>query len=86
MVARSDLMAALAQNSPDAPVSQIMRRDFQVIDVFDMLEAAVSRLQTCQCRTMLAVHNGRLVGLLTLDRVREILALQSTIQPSGAHT
>ena len=85
MVSRGDLMTALAKQSAQAPVSQFMRRDFQVIDSYDLLEHAFARLQACQCRTMLAVHNGQLVGLLTLDKVGEYLAIQAAMRPTRAN-
>lgn len=82
LVSRGDLLAALAKNDSGAPVRQFMHRDFQVIDSYDMLEAAFARLQASQSSTMLAVHNGQVVGLLTLDRVREYLAIQAAMRPT----
>jgi Zn-dependent protease len=82
ILTRSDLMMALARRSDAAPISQVMNRQFQTVDSFDMLEGAFIRLQACQCRVMPVVHNNQLIGLLTMDNVGEFLAIQAALRPS----
>jgi predicted transcriptional regulator len=69
VVGRKQLVAALAQQSLDTPVSEIMVRDFQVVRPSDMLESAFRRLQTCDCHTMPVVENNHLVGMFTMDNI-----------------
>jgi CBS domain-containing protein len=81
ILTRNDLMQALAKRSENAPVNQIMQREFYPVDSYDMLESAFTRLQACKCRTMPVLHNGSLVGLLTMDNVGEFLAIQAALKP-----
>lgn len=77
ILTRGDLLAALTQRGPDAPVAGVMQRDFEVFDSYDMLESAFARLRACQCPTAPVTHAGQLVGLLTQDNVGEFLMIQA---------
>ena len=83
VLTRNDLLAALSQRGKQAPVSEVMRRDFQVVDANEMLEPAFMRLQTCGCHTMPVTHQGELVGLLTSDNIGEFLMIQSALRRPG---
>jgi len=82
VVTRADILAALSRQQQAAPVTTIMRRDFQVADANEMLEPAFMRLQACDCRTMPVTYHGRLIGLLTTDNVGEFLMIQSALNQS----
>jgi Zn-dependent protease/CBS domain-containing protein len=77
ILTRGDIVAGLTQRGPDAAVADVMRREFEVFDSYDMLEAAFARLQACQCQTAPVNHAGQLVGLLTQDNVGEFLMIQA---------
>lgn len=79
VLTRADMLAALAQRSQTTPVSDIMRRDFVVVDSFDMLETAFRQLEGCDCHTLPVSHGGQLVGLLTMDNLGEFLTIQSAV-------
>jgi Zn-dependent protease/CBS domain-containing protein len=79
ILTRDDLFAALQQRGQDAPVGDVMQREFQVVDPFEMLETAFGRLQAGQCRTLPVMHNGQLVGLVTLDNVGEFIMIQGAL-------
>lgn len=92
LLLRGDLIKALAKQGPDARVADAMRREFQVLDSFDMLDAAFGRMQTAELHTLPVLHNGELVGLLTDENVGEFMMIQSAlggardrrrIQPAG---
>ena len=68
------------------PVSRAVVTDFRSLNANSRISEAVDLVMQGTQQDFPVQDQGRLVGLLTLDRVREILALQSTIQPSGAHT
>ncbi len=82
VLTRGDLLAALAQRGQKALVSDVMRREFQVVDSFDMLEMAFARLQECECHTLPVTHGSRLVGLVTMDNVGEFLTIQAALRPA----
>lgn len=76
------LMQALARGGEGLAVSEVMQRDFQMIDSSEMLDTIVPRLQECQCRTLPVTHNGRLVGLMTMDNIGEFILIQSALKAS----
>jgi len=76
---RHDLLLALAKHGQDATVSDVMRRDFQLVDPGEMLDAVFTRLQECDCHTMPVVRGNQLVGLLTSDNVGEFMMIQSAL-------
>jgi Zn-dependent protease/CBS domain-containing protein len=76
---RSDLLEALSRRGQDALVADTMRRDFQMVDSFEMMETAFARLQACECHTIPVTHAGRLVGLVTMDNVGEFLMIQAAL-------
>jgi len=77
ILTRADLLAGLTQRGPETPVAEVMKREFEVFDSYDMLESAFARLQACQCQSAPVTHEGRLVGMLTLDNVGEFLMIQA---------
>ena len=79
ILARSDLLATLARQGQTEPVSNIMRRDFVVVDSHDMLETAFARLQECGCPILPVTRNGNLVGLVNSENVGEFLMIQSAL-------
>ncbi len=76
---RGDLVTALSTRDQNTPVSEIMRRDFDIIHPGDMLEPAFARLQACDCHIFPVIQDKRLVGLLTMENIGEFLMLQSAM-------
>ena len=81
---RNDLIAALQKVGENAPVSQVMQREFETIDPTEMLENASMRMQTCGCTTMPVVHRGQLVGLVTLENLGEFLMIRAALRGKGS--
>lgn len=87
ILTRGAIVAGLTQRGPDAPVADVMQREFEVFDSYDMLESAFARLLACQCQTAPVMHAGKLVGVLTQENVGEFLMIQAatrTVEP-GRH-
>jgi len=80
MVSRNEVMSVTLRQEQTTPITNIMRRDFQVADVNDMLDSTLVRLQTCECNTIPVTQNSKLIGLLTADSIREFLAIQSALR------
>jgi CBS domain-containing protein len=73
-----DVLGALAHRGSETPVSEVMRREFQVVDATEMLDGALARLQSCSCHTLPVTHGpGRLVGLVTMDNIGEFMLIQA---------
>jgi CBS domain-containing protein len=79
VLTRADLIGALSAQNLQRPVAEVMQREFQIADSSDMLEAAMERLQACACRTLPVVHEGRLVGLVTMDNVGEFVLIHAAV-------
>lgn len=77
---RSDLMMALAQRGLETRVADVMRRDFCTAQAGEMLEPVFARLGQEQCRTMLVLRDGQLVGLLTMENVGEFVMIESALR------
>jgi Zn-dependent protease len=80
ILTQSDLLAALSRADPETGISEVMQRDFQVVDALEMLETAFSRFDPSVCRTLPVLQRGRLVGLVTMDNVGEFLAIQAALR------
>jgi len=85
VLTREDLLRALAQGGLNALVRDAMNRDFQTVDSHEMLEKALALLQNCKCRSLPVVHDGHLVGMLTMDNVGEFFMIQSALRRRRAH-
>lgn len=79
VLTRNDLISALQRHGQTALVGDVMSKDFQVADAFEMLETAAARLQECGCHTMPVVRNGQVVGLVTMENIGEFLMIQSAL-------
>jgi len=80
VLTREDLLRTLAQEGSNVPVRDAMRRDVPAVDSHDMLEKAVATLRGSNCRSIPVQHNGRLVGMLTLENVGEFIMIQSALR------
>lgn len=79
ILTKNDLLSALARQGDTVPVAEVMQREFQLADSYDMLESVLERLQECQCHTMPVVRNGDLVGMLTTENLGEFMMIQAAL-------
>lgn len=77
VLTRNEILAAVSGRDRYTPVAAIMRRDFEVVDANQMLDTAFTQLQSCGCQTLPVTSNGRLVGLLTTEKIGEYLMIQA---------
>jgi Zn-dependent protease/predicted transcriptional regulator len=82
VLTQSDLLEALTRRGENISVSEVMQRDFRIVDSFDMLETAFIQLKNCNCQTLPVTRFDRLVGLLTLDNVGEFIKIQAALSGS----
>jgi Zn-dependent protease/CBS domain-containing protein len=80
VLTRSDLLAALAKEGPAGLVGNVMEREFEVADPGEMLDVVLQRLQECECRTLPVLHEGQLVGMITVENLGEFLMIQSALR------
>ena len=80
VLTRKDLMRVLAQQGDSALVSSAMRRDFQVAEPSEAVEAALARLESSDCHALPVVRGRQLMGVLTLDNVGEYMMIQAALR------
>ncbi len=76
---QKDMLAALARGGPNVPVADAMQREFEMVEASENLEAAYRRLSARRCSTAPVSFQGRLVGLVTMDNIGELLAIQGAL-------
>jgi Zn-dependent protease/predicted transcriptional regulator len=73
MLSRDDLLRGMRAEGPAAPVGRIVRMDVPPIEASMPLDAALQRMSAARQNALPVVSRGRLVGLLTLENIRELL-------------
>ena len=86
MLTREDMTKGLAQSGPETRVRESMRRDIAIVDPRLKLQDALVMIRECNCRSLPVAHEGRLVGLLTLDSVGEFLSIHSALRQADRNT
>lgn len=84
ILTQTELMNGLRNLGERARVQEVMVREFQTADAYEMLDTAFTRLQTCECKTLPVLRGGLLVGLVTMDNVGEFIRIQSMLDSRGA--
>ncbi len=74
------LMDGLSHLGPDEEVRVVMDTYFQSVEVSEMLDNAMTRLQSCGCKIMPVLRHGRLAGLLTPQNIGEFMMIHSALQ------
>ena len=80
MLTREDLMRGLTRGGKETHVRDVMNRDTVTVDSHEMLEKALTTMREAKCRSLPVLHDGALVGLLTLDHVGELLTIQTALR------
>lgn len=86
MLTREDMTRSLAQGGPETRVRDSMRRDIPPIGPHLKLERALVTVRECNCRSLPVEHEGRLVGLFTLDNVGNFLSIHSALRQADRNT
>jgi predicted transcriptional regulator len=73
-------MRAITKGGVDTHVREVMNRDFVVADSHEMLESALAAMRAAKSRSAPVLHDGVLVGLLTMDHVGELLTIQTALR------
>jgi signal-transduction protein with cAMP-binding, CBS, and nucleotidyltransferase domain len=80
MLTRDNLMRMVSQGGVDTLVRAAMNREFVTVDSHEMLEHALAAMRAARSRSAPVVHDGQLVGLLTMDHVGELLTVHTALR------
>jgi Zn-dependent protease/CBS domain-containing protein len=83
---RDDLVQGLKQSGREEEVGHVMSTNCTPVDAYDMLDRVMERMREQPCSTMPVVHNGQLVGLVTLENVGELMMIRSALRESDLPT
>jgi Zn-dependent protease len=75
---RADVINALANNS-GGRVGDVMHTDCGAVEDTEMLASTFQRMREGGCSALPVVHNGQLVGLITLENVGELMMINSAL-------
>ncbi len=73
MLSRDDLLRGIGREGSGAPVGRLVRLDVQPLEVSMPLDTALQRMSATRMNALPVMARGRLVGLLTLENIRELL-------------
>lgn len=80
LVTRDDMIHALKEKGPDAPVASAMRTDIPQIHYRKCLEESLRLMQHANAPAVAVTDNtGRLAGLLTHETIGEMLMVRSAV-------
>lgn len=77
VLTQDELLKGLAEGRHDAPVSEVVIRQFGTVDPGDKLDSVLSKMQGAQCGTLLVLQGNQLVGVLTAEDVGEWIMLHA---------
>jgi CBS-domain-containing membrane protein len=80
VLTRDNIMQALAERNFDGSVADVMETDFVTAHPREMLQSVLSRCEAAQCHVVPVVDHGRLVGLVSADRLGEFLMLDAALR------
>jgi Zn-dependent protease/CBS domain-containing protein len=80
LLTRRNLLAALHEQGPAAPVAGAMQRDVLPVDANAPLEETFQRMQTEELSALPVTEAGRLAGLLTMENIAEFLMIRSALE------
>lgn len=83
VLTHSDVVKALAERGPGVRVDEAMHRSFEKAAPAELADAAFTRLQGCDCRALVVLDEGRLVGLVTAENIGEMLVFDAALSGGG---
>jgi Zn-dependent protease/predicted transcriptional regulator len=83
LLQRNDLVASLAEGSA-IRVGDVMLRDCGTVDDTEMLAGTFERMRERGCSALPVLHDGRLVGIITLENVGELMMINSAMRQAAA--
>ena len=85
ILTRGDLLKALAEHRREARVGDVMRRDCQMAEDNEMLDATFEWITNGPCSLVPVTRRGQLVGVITLENIGEWMMIESAQKKATDH-
>lgn len=82
MLSRQDLLRELAKRGPSAKVEEVMQRQFVVLGPTEEAQRAYMQLESTEASSLPVVKDGRVVGILTSEHIKEYMRIQAALAPA----
>jgi len=76
ILTQTNLLKALTARDRHPTITSAMQQNIVTVDSLDKLETAFAKLKECNCYTLPVTLNQKLVGLLTMDNLREYMRIR----------
>lgn len=83
---RADVMQALAAGGREQRVSEVMQPGCPTVEDTEMLASTFQRMREGACSSLPVVHDGRFVGMVTLENVGELMMINSALHSTRARS
>lgn len=80
LLTRRDLLSALHESGPAAPISSAIRRDVEPVEARAPLEEIFQRMQVEELPAVPVTQAGRLVGMITMENIAEFLMVRAAME------
>jgi Zn-dependent protease/CBS domain-containing protein len=80
LLTRRDLLSALHESGPAAPISSAVRRDVEPVEARAPLEEIFQRMQVEELPAVPVTEGGRLVGMITMENIAEFLMVRAALE------
>lgn len=78
VLTRANLIGGLHKAGPDAMVSQVMEREFPLVEASAPFSEVYEKMNASGIKAVPVVEGGRLVGMVTLEHLSEVFMLLSS--------
>lgn len=79
ILTNKELLQGLSERGPNAPVSQVMLRDFRSLAPTDSLQSALEQLQSTSRRVLPVADGQQFLGFITIENLAEFMMLQAAL-------
>ena len=79
VLTQAGLLKGLQEHGEQTRVEECMQYGMPNAEIDEPLKEVLQRLQTCQCRLLSVIDTGKLVGIVNMDNIMELIAIQKAL-------
>jgi Zn-dependent protease/CBS domain-containing protein len=80
ILTRRDIVRGLSESGPYSPVGASMHSEFTIADPAEMLETVLPRLEPRGSTSVVVVHAGEVVGMVTTENIGEFVMMETAMR------